>query len=165
MPGKKKPEKKIAAKKAPPIQGAPVVQVSEGTAPLAPIPPPPPTTDVDFLERQAAMRAVASQANSEGHLALVLGDEAPNPYIIRRPTGIMNLDIDLGGGFPAGGTCFVSGLDCVGKTWLMLLTMAMQQMIYGDRCIEALAITEGGFPYDVCMNVGLQIPERPAPPG
>jgi hypothetical protein len=40
---------------------------------------------------------------------------------------------------------------------MMLLTMAMQQLIYGERCIQALAITEGGFPYDQCMNVGLQI--------
>lgn len=149
----KKTTKKAAPKPPPPV----VTGGGEPLAALAVAPPPPPVTDQAFLERTAALDAVASSFNEAGHMVMVRGDEAPNPYIIRRPTGIMEMDIDLGGGFPAGGTCFVSGPDNAGKTWLMLETMAMQQRIYGDRCVQAMAVTEGGFPYDQCMRVGLRI--------
>lgn len=133
---------------------------SGGDAPAAAraiSPPPPPGSDPQFQARQAALDAVANKFNKEGHAVMVRGDEAPNPYILRRPTGIMELDINLGGGWPAGGTCFISGPDNSGKTWLMMQTMAMQQRIYGSSCIQAFAITEGGFPYDQAMRVGLRI--------
>jgi RecA/RadA recombinase len=135
---------------------------SGGDAPAAaravsPPPPPPATADAAFVAKQAALDAIASKYNKEGHAVLVRGDEAPNPYILRRPTGIMELDIHLAGGWPAGGTCFVSGPDNAGKTWLMMQTMAMQQRLYGHKCVQAYAITEGGFPYDQALRVGLRI--------
>ena len=119
--------------------------------------PPPPETDQEYNQKVALLDAIANDFNEEGHLAVVRADQAPNPYIKRRPTGIMELDIDLGGGWPAGGTSFVSGPDNSGKTWLMFQTMAMQQRIYQERSILAMAVTEGGFPYDQALRVGMRI--------
>lgn len=156
---KKAPAKKVAGKRSPPLT-LPAPVVTGGDAPqaaLAVAPPPPPTTDQDFLSKTGALDALANEMNSEGHKVIVRGDEAPNPYIIRRPTGITELDIHLAGGWPAGGTCFVSGPDNCGKTWLMMQTMAMQQKIHGATCVQAMGISEGGFPYDQAIRVGLRI--------
>lgn len=111
MAPRKKTTKKTPAKKAPEGRTA----TSGGAPPPAPIAPPPPT-GTTALERRAVLDAIANHYNEEGHMVMVRGDEAPNPYILRRPTGITELDIDLGGGFPAGGTCFVSGPDnCIAE--------------------------------------------------
>ncbi len=160
MAAKKKTSKKAAVKKT--GQRAATPSVSGGDAPAAflaaPTPPPPSALAGDaFLQKKAQLDAVASSFNKEGHMVMVRGDQAPNPYILRRPTGIMELDIDLAGGFPAGGMCFVSGPDNSGKTWLMMHTMAMQQRIHGNNCVLAMAVTEGGFPYDQAMRVGMRI--------
>lgn len=120
--------------------------------------PPPQGVEGSIASKRAMLDALANSLNEEGHMVMVRGDQAPNPYLVRRPTGIMELDIDLGGGFPAGGTCFISGPDNCGKTWLMMQVMAMQQRVYGEECVLAMAVTEGGFPYDQAMRVGLCIP-------
>lgn len=49
--------------------------------------------------------------NTDERRLMVYADEAPNTYILRRPTGIIELDIHLAGGFPAGGCSIVSGED------------------------------------------------------
>lgn len=47
-------------------------------------------------------------------------EEVPNSYFLRRPSGIMALDVDTGGGLPAGGLCYVSGPDnCLAGTTLI----------------------------------------------
>jgi RecA/RadA recombinase len=59
--------------------------------------------------------------------------EVPNPFFLRRPSGIMQLDIDTGGGFPAGGLSYISGPDSAGKTWLLYNLFAMHQRLYGEE--------------------------------
>lgn len=108
-------------------------------------------------QRDEAIRALAHSFNKEKERYIVTADEAPNPYFLRRPTGIIELDIDLGGGFPAGGCCFISGPDNSGKTWLMLRTMAMQQRLYGNAARVAWALAEGAFPYDQALRAGLRV--------
>lgn len=147
----KKPAKK-APKRASATGGAPPAAVNSMG-----VPPPPDEMNKQYSERVALLDAIASDVNEDGHMALVRADEAPNPYILRRPTGIMEMDIDLGGGWPAGGASFLSGPDNAGKTWLMLVTMAMQQRIYGDHSILAMAITEGAFPYQQALEAGMRI--------
>lgn len=160
MAARKKSAKKTTktTKKASAKLPAPVV--SGGDAPQAALavqPPPPPITDQDYVARVAALDALANEFNEEGHRVVARADEAPNAYIFRRPTGIMEMDIQLAGGWPAGGVCFVSGPDNSGKTWLMMQTMAMQQRIYGNRCLLAMGISEGGFPFDQARRVGLRV--------
>lgn len=152
----KKATKKTATKRS---------AVTGGDAPAAAqaiSPPPPPDSNEAYLERLATINAIASQFNTSDHLAIVRASDAPTPYTLRRPTGIMELDLDLGGGWPAGGMCMLSGPDNAGKSWLLYLTMAMQQKLYGDKCIMAVAPTEGGFSFETAMRVGMDV-EVPDP--
>lgn len=109
------------------------------------------------LTKDEAIRVFVNGMNSEGRRLVVRADEAPNPHYLRRPTGIIDLDIDIGGGWPAGGCCMVSGPDNAGKTWLVLKTMAYQQKLYGANCRLAYAVTEGSFPFDSALNIGLKV--------
>lgn len=88
---------------------------------------------------------------------LVSADQASTPYMVRRPTGIMELDIALGGGFPAGGPCVVGGPFNSGKTWLMWRTLAMQQAIYGSNFVGAIANTETPLDYWQARKAGAVI--------
>jgi RecA/RadA recombinase len=143
---KKAAPKKKATKKAAPKKGPPVTERA-----LALFQP------QELATRDEAIRAFIHSANKEDHKVIVRADEAPNPYLLRRPTGIMELDIDLGGGFPAGGCSVISGPDNAGKTYLMFKAMAMQQRLFGHACRVAFAQAEGGFPFDQALNAGLKI--------
>src|ERR1044071_2384275 len=46
----------------------------------------------------AANREFAKAMNKDGRRRVVMADEAPNVYELRRPTGILALDKDIGGG-------------------------------------------------------------------
>lgn len=84
-------------------------------------------------------------------------DQVSNRYILRRPTGIMELDIAIGGGWPAGGGNGLGGPYNSGKSFLCWMTMAMQQRIYGDAFMGAVAIVEEAFPYDQALMAGCRI--------
>ncbi len=111
----------------------------------------------ELATRDEAIRALVHSLNKEDHKVIVRADEAPNPYLLRRPTGIMELDVDLGGGFPAGGCSIISGPDNSGKTYTMFRAMAMQQRLFGPACRLAFAQAEGAFPFDQALNAGLKI--------
>jgi recombination protein RecA len=75
------------------------------------------------------------------------GDEYTMPWAVRRlPTSIVDLDIALNGGLPAGGLTMVVGQPSVGKNWLINQVLREQQRIYGDEC--AIAVVGLEFPYD-----------------
>lgn len=164
---KKTAAKKKTAKKATPIKASPAavsVNAAVATTPSTGNVWPPigrfedAGPEIEALQsKDEAVRALMHSVNSEERRIIVYADEASTPYMLRRPTGIMELDIDLGGGFPAGGPSFVSGPDNAGKTWLILKTMAYQQRLHGNRCRLAFAHTEGPFPYDQAINAGLKI--------
>ena len=111
----------------------------------------------DLEDKDVRIRAFAHSFNTSEHLYVVQASNAPNPYFLRRPTGVIELDLDLGGGFPAGGCCFISGPDNSGKTWLMLRCMAWQQRLFGSACRLGYALTEGAFPYGQALNAGLRV--------
>ncbi len=108
--------------------------------------------------KDQAIRAWINSANTKDNTHVVIASDAPNTYTLRRPTGIMELDIDLGGGFAAGGCGIISGPDNVGKSHLIFRTMAMQQRLYGNACRQVYAVTEGGFPFDQAIRAGCKIP-------
>lgn len=152
----KKTAKKVA-KKNEKVTRAVATGGDAPAAALAVLPPAPPVQDQEVMQKRQLLNAIANQFNSENHYCVVRACDAPNPYGVRRPTGIMDLDIDLGGGWPAGGLCFVSGPDNAGKSWLLYLTMAMQQKIYGNSCTMAFAPTEGAFAFDTAIKCGMQV--------
>ena len=74
-------------------------------------------------------------------------DEYSMPWVMKRlPTSILDLDIALQGGFPAGGLSFLIGKQGVGKSWMANQIIREQQLIYGDECSVAWVSTE--MPYD-----------------
>jgi RecA/RadA recombinase len=104
-----------------------------------------------------ANRIFAATMNKDGRQRVVMANDAPNTYYLRRPTGIMNLDIDIGGGFPAGGLSILSGPDNAGKTWVLYRTMAMHQRLYGAQSNIILALAEGGFDFSRALATGLVV--------
>jgi RecA/RadA recombinase len=84
----------------------------------------------------------------------VRSEDLENPYLLRRPTGIIELDIHLGGGFPAGGACTLSGPYGAGKSWLLWRLFAMQQRIYGNEFVGAIAHVEGAMHHEWIRSLG-----------
>jgi len=58
--------------------------------------------------------------------------DSSSPFLLRRPTGIISLDIAMGGGWPAGGVSEIAGPPGAGKNALCLQTLRWCQRIYGD---------------------------------
>lgn len=104
------------------------------------------------------MKAFMSQINKDkDHRVVAFAEDVPNAYELRRPSGIMQLDLDTGGGLPAGTLCYISGPEGAGKTFLVLRYMLMHQRLYGDRSSLAFACAEGGFDFRRAINMGLKI--------
>jgi RecA/RadA recombinase len=82
---------------------------------------------------------------------------APNTYFLRRPSGIMPLDIHTGGGLPAGGLTYLSGPDGAGKTFLLYKYLAMNQRLYGDKSAVALGVSEAAPDHFFMRKCGVQI--------
>ncbi len=144
--------KKKAPKKAP-KKAAPKKQTkkpSRARAVLAPAPTSPAT-------RRDAIRDLMGQVNEPGHKVMAFADEAPTTYKLRRPFGIMQLDIDTGGGAPAGGLTALTGPDNAGKTYLMYLLMAFHQRLYGHNASMFFAATEGGFDIEAARTFGVRV--------
>lgn len=107
-------------------------------------------------QKQVVLRDWAASMNKE-HNVVAMANDAPNVYAVRRPTGIMHLDIDIGGGFPAGGMSIVSGPDNAGKTMLIKKAMAMHQRLYGMNSVLGFAPVEGAFDYKRALDLGMVI--------
>lgn len=87
---------------------------------------------------------------------IATADKVKNPYFLRHPTGIMELDVDLAGGWPAG-VSMISGPDGVGKSHLLYRTMAMHQRIYGEKAAIALAAVESPIDHFFMRQLGVII--------
>lgn len=69
-------------------------------------------------------------------------DSTVSPFMLRRRTGILGLDLATGGGFPAGGPSQVAAPDGVGKNALCWQTIAECQRIYGEESAIGWCCTE-----------------------
>jgi RecA/RadA recombinase len=87
------------------------------------------------------VRTNADKKNS-GKVRVVRACDVHTPYILRRPTGVLGLDLELGGGFHAGGVIEVRGSESVGKTLLVFQTAGQTQRLYGDAARILIACTE-----------------------
>jgi hypothetical protein len=72
--------------------------------------------------------------------------EMNTSYLLRRPTGILSLDLGLAGGFPAASFNVIVGPDGCGKDYLLNRTIAEQQRIQGENSAVMIYSTE--FKYD-----------------
>lgn len=74
------------------------------------------------------------------------GEEVEGRLDLRRPSGIVGLDLACGGGLPAGGLSQIDGADGVGKNLLLNYYFAMNQRIHGDGSNLGMLCLE--FNYD-----------------
>lgn len=96
-------------------------------------------------EKIAALQAKVNKRYA-GRGQLLRGDEYILPYyMLRRPSGIVDLDIATGGGLPAGGLCEIIGPEGACKTYLTNLYMSRQQQIFGKEFAGAACMTEMHF--------------------
>lgn len=99
----------------------------------------------DIEKKIRTLRARLNRPEKRGEdprPVMVPASEAPNVYFLRRPSGIMELDLHTGGGVPAGGLVYLSGPDGAGKTFLLHKYFAMLQKLYGHKARILYAMTE-----------------------
>ena len=89
---------------------------------------------------------------------VVPADEASSNSYLRRPCGIMQLDIDTGGGMPAQSFVTIGGPDNSGKSTLLYYYFAMHQRLYGEDSYIALANSEGNIDYLQARRCGWAVP-------
>lgn len=148
-------EEKTSPKEAP-VRKAPIVSRAGDGPTMAISKDPTTTSSLRLLSDTERKRALATLVNKlDGNL--ISANQLSNVYALRRPSGIVELDVALGGGFPAGGACMISGVYNAGKSWLMFRTMAMQQQLYGQSFMGALHIAETQLPYDQMRQAGIRV--------
>lgn len=103
--------------------------------PVAPIPTP-------EGRKEAIDRIIAEAAKAYGPGCVERSENTYSGYLLRRPTGIISLDIALAGGWPAAAPSVLVGPDGAGKDYLLWRTMAEAQRIYGEEFCAACYFTE-----------------------
>jgi recombination protein RecA len=80
------------------------------------------------------------------------------PWMLKRfPTGILDIDIALNGGFPAGGMSFVTGKQSVGKNWLANQVMREHQLRHGENTAIAVVSTEMVYDKLFAKDCGVRV--------
>jgi recombination protein RecA len=102
-------------------------------------------------------QALNSAADRFGAGAVRTGTEIPDMFRLRRPTGIPTLDLELMGGFPAGGPTQLIGADGSGKSDLAWRTLATAQKNYGEDFVGAMACVEHWPDKSQARFAGLQL--------
>jgi RecA/RadA recombinase len=103
----------------------------------------PPSRD----ERAAALKEWINKKfrNKDGSVRaqLKLASEYTLPFMTKRlPTGLLSLDVELRGGFPAGGLSQVIGYRNAGKSWLYWQVIRQLQYYLADKMKVLIAMTE-----------------------
>ncbi len=88
------------------------------------------------------VEAMNKNRQYKGHAQIRLASEVNTVYDLRRPTGILSLDIALGGGIHAGGATELYGAESSGKTTLLWRIFAQNQQIHGEDSKLLLLSTE-----------------------
>jgi len=107
----------------------------------------------------AKRRAISEwmgQFNTAESTVAAFADQVQNITELRRPSGIISLDIDCGGGLPANRMSIISGPDNAGKSFLLAKYMAMHQRLYGPNSSLAILNVEP-FNYKRALRVGMVI--------
>lgn len=98
--------------------------------------PPKPKTAREFIE------SVQKDKHFAGSVQVQMASEAKTTYLLRRPTGILSLDLALGGGLHAGGSAEIYGVESSGKTHQALRVAGQLQRNYGEDANILIYSTE-----------------------
>lgn len=108
---------------------------------------------------QTLLEAINNQfARDVGGPIIQLADDVTNPYMLRRPTGILSIDLALKGGFPAGTLCQISAPEGVGKNALCNQTAGRVQEIYKKKSRIAWVCTEMSLDKMFAHMFGVAVP-------
>lgn len=77
-----------------------------------------------------------------GSAQVSFANELSTPYYLRRPSGVLSLDLATGGGFHAGGHAQIYASESVGKTYLAFQTAGQVQKNYGNDARILIVVTE-----------------------
>lgn len=117
-------------------------------------------TDLQGSALRGELRAYKQQVNElTGRTIVGFASEAATTYLLRRPSGIVDLDAATGGGLPSGGLIQIAGPQSAGKTWLALQYLKMHQMIRGEAFSSLWVCAEptGGFDFKIAAKMGLKV--------
>jgi RecA/RadA recombinase len=112
----------------------------------------PPITAKDVIKK---IQQEAKRSKLEG--AVLTADELHNPFDLRRPCGVMSLDLETGGGLPAGGLSQVDGPEGVGKNFILFQYMRKCQELYKDKAAIAMACFEMVLDKDFARSAGVKV--------
>ena len=113
---------------------------------------------VDRTARKRAITALINKINTSAKYKVIgKADELFNRYMLRRPSGITQLDIQLRGGLPVAGQTIIAGPEGSGKTFLMYQFMKMNQRVHGEDSAVAIAPIEHPFDHMFCRKMGLVV--------
>jgi len=91
---------------------------------------------------QAYVKSVSVNPRYKGKVQVRLAKDYKTPFNLRRPTGLLSLDLALGGGFPAGGCSQVYGARSSGKTHICFCVAGQIQKHYGNNSVILIAMSE-----------------------
>ena len=111
----------------------------------------PPKPDMDQLTDTI-------QADLASHgVVIQRADEYSNLFDLRRPCGLIDLDVATGGGLPPG-LSQIDGPDGAGKNYLINRYFAMVQRLYGDAFCAFMVCLEYPFDKDFARKAGFVVP-------
>lgn len=108
-------------------------------------------TSVKLIIRQ--LKKFAEDAGLIIHTA----DECHNPFDLRRPSGLISLDLATGGGLPAGGLSQLDGPESAGKNYLLFQYMRACQDLYGSKANIGMACFEQMIDKKFARKAGVRI--------
>jgi RecA/RadA recombinase len=114
----------------------------------------------DIPSRQERAEAFLNAFNKsmKGRAVVKKASEYTLPYMTKRlPTGLLTLDRELRGGFPAGGLSQIAGPKNSGKSWICWQVIRQLQNILGDKLMVLLAMTEMRADREQARSAGVQI--------
>ncbi len=109
---------------------------------------------VEFMDSFNRSRKGRAQIKPASEYAL--------PYMTKRlPTGLLSLDLELRGGFPAGGLSQIAGPKNSGKTYMTWQAVRQLQSMLGPKMMVLLAMTEMRADRLQARNSGVHIALSP----
>lgn len=119
---------------------------------------PEPATKKEGSAKSQEIRALVAKMNREAKSEVLrTADEVESTYFLRRPSGVMQLDIDTGGGLPAGSFNTIAGPENAGKSTLLYKYFGMHQKLFGRESAIAAAFSEGQLDYFAARKAGWMV--------
>jgi len=110
----------------------------------------------------SGVAGVINQLKSRYPGKIFAANEYTMPWMVKRlPTGLIDLDIALSGGLPAGGMSFFTGKQGVGKNWLANQVIREHQLRHGENTSIAVVNTEMAYDKIFARDCGVQVALSP----